>query len=566
MVARTLARWFGLVVALGALAASGCGKDAPAGAPASTAALAPVPAPERLAADVFLTTPEATWAKVRGLINAPAAFVPQTFGGLVASLLGFPITSIAEIDGAVPVLGVVLAPTPEGADKPRGVLAIHVKEGTRFLELLTRGDSARFKTETDFGTSITVLTTKGGSGGPYALGVLANYLLVAQTRADLLEGGPYAARTLPTVQAPKEELVVQVGEAAMSGPVKPWLAGASKKLDALPAALQQPLAPLRSMFESAGDMASARLTGVIGDVSTRIDVRLVPRAGSGARTFVDELDVGDLSPLLALPADTLAAVVMRDSGKASNETLQGQVSSIAGLLGMDVPEKDRAQLAGALHDLAAASGDWVSAGFALGPTGPAGYFGTTVGDEAKLWRAGAALGAFLDTGAGKPLLAGNGLRAKADKTKLENFAGDVGRIRISRGEAAAGAAAAAKEQGLPMNVDVLYTVRDGKLLAVAGPDAPAALRRLAAPEKLESSATARAAAARFGDEMSLAVFVEPMLLVASRAGRPGAGESAPVLVGYGREGGKGGPMAVRLDASNLAVREAIKQRDVLSPK
>ncbi|MEJ7734929.1 MAG: hypothetical protein WKG00_37795 [Polyangiaceae bacterium] len=540
---------------------AGCGKDPPAAGGSSSTVLAPVPAPVTLAADVFLTSPEATWAKVRGLINAPAAFVPQSFGGLVASLLGFPITAVAEIDGGVPVLGAVLA--PQEGTRPRGVLAIHVKEGTRFLELLTRGESARFATEVDLGSSITMVVQKGGSGGPYAMGVLGNYLLVAQTRVDLLEGGPYAARTLPTAPVPKEELVLQVGEAALDGPVRPWMAQGAKRLDELPAALQQALAPVRGVLESAGDLSSARLAAAIGDASTRVQVTLVPRAGTRARAFVDELDVGDLGPLLGLPADTLAAVVLRDAGKASDQALQAQVATIAGVLGMELPEKDRAQLSGALGELASVTGDWVSAGVSLGPTGPAGYFGAEVKDEARFWAAGGALGAFLDKGPGKALLAGHAMRAKGDKTKLENFAGDVGRIRISRTEGAP--TAAAKDQGLPAAVDVLYTVRDGKLLAVASTDAPAALRRLASSGKLESSASAKAAAERLGGGMALTVFLEPLLMVASRAGRPGAGESAPVLFGYGREGDKGGPMSVRVDASNLAVREAIKQRAVLAP-
>jgi hypothetical protein len=554
-----------LLVVLGAGA---CAKDPPAGGGASSPVLAPVPAPATLAAELFLTSPDATWAKVRGLINAPAAFVPQSFGGLVTSLLGFPITAVAEIDGGVPVLGAVLAPREGG--RPRGALAIHVKEGTRFLALLTGGEAPRFATEPDAGTSIAVLVPKGGAkGGPYAMGVLANYLLVAETRADLLEAGPYAARTLPTAPVPKEELVLQVGQAAMSGPLRPWMAQGAKHIDDLPAALQQALAPVRAVLDSAGDMESARLAAGIGDVSTRVQVALVPRAATPARAFVDGLAVGDLGPLLALPADTLAAVVLRNAGTPSEETQKARVATVASALGVEMADKDRAQLAGALHELAALTGNWVAAGVSMGPTGPAGYFATEVKDEARLWPAGAALASFLEKGAGNGLLAGHALRAKGDKTRLESFAGDVGRIRISRIEGAA--AAAAKEQGLPPAVDVLYAVRDGKLLAVAGTDAAAALRRLAAPEKLESSAGAKAAAERLvastssGGGMALTVFVEPLLLVASRAGRPGAGESAPVLLGYGREGSAGGPLSVRIDASNLAVREAIKQRNVIAP-
>jgi len=56
MVERRLARSCGVLLVLCALAA--CGKEAPAGGGASSAVLAPVPAPATLAADVFLTSPE----------------------------------------------------------------------------------------------------------------------------------------------------------------------------------------------------------------------------------------------------------------------------------------------------------------------------------------------------------------------------------------------------------------------------------------------------------------------------------------------------------------------------
>ena len=65
----------------------------------------PLPAPAGHLGDLFLPTPGATWDRARGLIGAPALFLPKGFSPLVATLVGLPITYSAEIDDAVPVIG-----------------------------------------------------------------------------------------------------------------------------------------------------------------------------------------------------------------------------------------------------------------------------------------------------------------------------------------------------------------------------------------------------------------------------------------------------------------------------
>ncbi len=78
---------------LGACSSHGGGADAGATVAVDTA---PVPAPSGHLGDLFLPAPGATWDKMRGVIGAPALFLPQGFGGLVATLVGMPITYAAE--------------------------------------------------------------------------------------------------------------------------------------------------------------------------------------------------------------------------------------------------------------------------------------------------------------------------------------------------------------------------------------------------------------------------------------------------------------------------------------
>src|SRR4051812_48137788 len=75
----------GALVALVTPAAACSSKVAPddAGAAALPESLAPVPAPDGLVAELYLSTPAATWDKLRAMVGGPAMFLPQSFGALV---------------------------------------------------------------------------------------------------------------------------------------------------------------------------------------------------------------------------------------------------------------------------------------------------------------------------------------------------------------------------------------------------------------------------------------------------------------------------------------------------
>src|SRR5690606_33011630 len=140
---------------------------------------------------------------------------PASTGGLAVMLLDLPPAASVEIDGNVPILGVIAAEPGAAADaSPRFVIGLHVKEGSRLVDLLTKGDKATFTTAADEASGVTRLTHKAaGSSG--TLGVLDNYLLVASSPADLTSLGPYVARSLPSATAPKEDIVLDAPSAAL---------------------------------------------------------------------------------------------------------------------------------------------------------------------------------------------------------------------------------------------------------------------------------------------------------------------------------------------------------------
>jgi hypothetical protein len=62
--------------------------------------------------------------------------------------------------------------------------------------------------------------------------------------------------------------------------------------------------------------------------------------------------------------------------------------------------------------------------------------------------------------------------------------------------------------------------------------------------------------------VSFALFVEPLKLEAAAGGKPGAGESAPVVLAVGRTPAKDGAAAslwVRVDLANADVQELVSR-------
>lgn len=579
---------------------AGCSdKEKPAdpGATAPVATdLSPVPVPAGLVAELTFPNPDATWKDARALIGGPAAFLPASFGGLLTSLLGMPIAVASEIDETLPAFGAVTSLPAE--PRPRLAIGVHVKSGSRLVDQLTRGEAARFTATTDPASSVMLLEPKGTVKGPAVFGVLGNYLLIAREAADLTYVGPYVVRTMPSGAIPKEDLAIEVPEASLAGPIAKLFEERKAAMVSMGAALA-PVVPvertLLSLAEITPDLKRARVTIDLDSAWAHVRLAALPKEGGGpASRALEGMAVGDTAALRDLPEDSLVGVLVRETQASRISSAPAYASGLAGLMKVEpMPKEDRDALEAALRAVAEARGDWMAAGVSFGSTGPTGYAHGAVGDKGKLEKALKDLVELSKRASVKRALTEAGFKVTPKKTPVEGIEGEVQRVRIERLEAAEekkpavkGAPKPANEKkgkepsptgapaiaasDVPVSIDFYYMVRDSAFFAAAGYDAKAGLTGVVnSPGKggFGGVPLVKTALDGLGSEVSFALVVDPLRLVASRAGKPGAAQPAPVVLSTGKgtgDGALGGTtMWLRLDVAGEAVRELIKHRNAL---
>jgi hypothetical protein len=564
---------FGLVfpICLGALAgAAGCSRPTPIEAAAVVEDLSPIPAPEGHLADLFLPAPDATWSKARALVGGPAAFFPQSFGALAATALKLPVAVAAEIDGAVPVIGAALK---KGAAPPQVAVGIHVKAGGRFLDQLTKGPEARFTARLDEASRITLVMSTSDTPGAdpgVVMGVLGNYLLIAPHAADLTAAGPYVVRTLSSRPAPNEDLVIEMPEAALSGPVlaeaqRSW-ANTRRDLEKLGTPSLQVTATVDSLLGVLGDSKQGRLTLELEAAAVHARLTMTPKSGEGAasRAFAD-MAVGDLAPLLDLPGRSLVGVQWREPATVRAAAIPAQAEAIARLLGAAAKAEDKEAILAALRAEDAVRGDWVAFGLSLDPTGPNAMVRAPLLDADRMSAALKQLLALGKLASVKAQIKEAALDVTTGKTVIENLPGDVQRVRFERRpakDAKSKAASPAQEGGIPTSIDLLYLVTKDALFGAAGYDPKEALRSLVnAPSgtSLGANPAIKAAVGGLGAEASFALVVDPLRLLAARAGKSAPAESAPVVVAIGKTAAPN-VMWGRIDVAAIVVQELVKHR------
>jgi hypothetical protein len=583
-------------------APSGCKSDAPL-PPEKVSSLEPVPAPAGLLADVFVPNPDVAWGKIRAAVAGPALFLPSTTGALAATLCGLPFIAAGEIDGNVPVVG-ALVERPEGG-KPRVALGLHVRSPDKLVDLVTKGENVRLKSRVDEKTSILLLEPKEGGERAVALGILGNYLLVSQSLADLLEVGPYVARTLPSAKMGKDDVTFEIPGEALGGPISKGLRTswdslrpkprAGKASDAA-AAVPSPLGGLiDSLVSILGELDRGRVTMNFDERAAHVRLAGTPREGSTGAGSAAAMTMGDPKRLLELPADTEIALFMHDSATARAADAKTYAAGIAGALGKDVPAEDRAAIESALQAIAAGRGDEYTIGVTLLSTGPAAYVRSDVADGERL---GKGLEEFFGLAKLKSVntwLGESAMSVTTGKTVLENLPGDVYRVRIERsavspdadkpgkdkpGQDKPGQDKPSKEKpgkdkpkvdpvsGTPSTIDVLYMLGKDGLVLSAGYEARAALRAaLDSPSKenLSGRAEVKAAVEALGGKAAFVAVVDPIRLLARQGGKSELGVSAPVVfsLGKGGEGVSAGEPWMRLDIANPAIQELVKRRGAL---
>jgi hypothetical protein len=171
----------------------------------------------------------------------------------------------------------------------------------------------------------------------------------------------------------------------------------------------------------------------------------------------------------------------------------------------------------------------------------------------------------------KSRLAAAKLSVTSGKTVVEDVSGDVLRLKLSRIEdkpitskkAGPKPGGLSSDEAIPTSIELLARLGKEQFLLAAGYDAREALKALIAADErdnLRGVDSIKETVGSLGGEVAFALIVEPLRIVASRAGKPGAAESAPVVLAWGTDKESKEAIWARLDVANVAARELVKRR------
>lgn len=330
--------------------APGCG-DKPKELPPAPVVLPAVPEPAGLAAELIIPKPGTLWTKVRNLGGDKLALLPASFPMLVATLLGLPPAAIESIEQDAPAFGAVVI--VDGKELP--VLALHLRNGSRMVSQLTLGSGAKFAKKTDEPSGVVLLEPASGETSlNAAIGVAGDYLLVGYAPDGLLKLGPYVTRTLPTKPLPTDDLLADVRQNALEGPIAKLLASEWREMrqNLLDKDKQErekrgsdpsfgsPAAVVAHIDEAVQgglaivrDLLAVRATIALDASGGHLRVAGTPKPEGVARREINALRLGSPAALLTLPDDTVLAVHRRDDPQARADGSKEGAESLDKLFG-----------------------------------------------------------------------------------------------------------------------------------------------------------------------------------------------------------------------------------------
>jgi hypothetical protein len=566
------------LVAAGLVSACSSCEDAAKTAPSATAPeqLAPIPEPQGLVAEVFAAKPDQTWKRVRALTGGPVNLLPGSYPLLVTTLLGLPPTSAGAVDTDVPTVGAIVSMAP---DQLSIVVGVHIKSGRELLAALTTGDGAKFSAKAD-PSGVTLLEPRGGRSGGLVLGILGNHLLAAPELGAITRFGPFVARTLPTREMPAEGIVAVVPKQALSGPLPSRLRARWKAYAAeLTAADRESrdkrggrapdfgdpmvaLAGVGSGIESfaAALESSKRVRLVITPLDDRLDAKLTLEAepGGKAALALQEMAVGDLSPLLALPTGMDLAIFNRTTEASREQSASSFAEGLAKLFGDRLAEPDRKKVDKVVQDLALGRGDEAIYGLHSKDGRTSLVFRGSVKDPKKFADGvNGAVDLLKLRAVSEPLEQFIGkLAVKQSSAELTGIEGKVQRVMLTLGPSK-GVGPSREVAVGPRSFELLWLVKDGVGHAALSTEPSSALVDLLTASgtgTLGADAATKAAAERAGAGGSLSLFVQPLRLGLGSTAK----SSAPLLMVLGKDASAGW---LRIEADRDAVK-AIVQRFV----
>jgi hypothetical protein len=517
----------------------------------------PVPAPDGLLAELVIPHPDRTWEMVRPSVGG-SPLVPSSPAVFLVDVLGLPVSAIEQLDLVVPVVGALAVVH----DQVATVAGIHLKDGLRFIDLMTSPSGKFAKGETRDGVT---LLAPSAAKGAVAYAVSGNYLVVGQSAESVQTFAPYVSRSLPTRPPPSEDVVASAGHAALAGPVverlkKFWdswkedreaedLAMRTKHGGSAPdfgdpaQALADIDAKAAKFFAILGDLDEARLAvtvepkGPDRGMSLRALVTMKPVSEAGpAGQEIATMPVAGAEPLLSLPASVAVALLIRDTAELRDQSSSAQVEAISKVLGGRLESEDKTKIESAFHSWSKGRGDWLTAGLVwAGPTRAAVLRGA-VADPAELGRGTTAMLKLLSV--------------KAIAEPLSNWVGDM---KLSGIRAASGSGDGAvqtvhvvrrppkvqlrRERDKPPQndaFDIVWSIGKEIFSGAAGLDAKGAYASLQrdAGETLAQDPFVARTVARLGPNVSFALLIDTARL--AETGRTESDGSA-LLVTYGKD-------------------------------
>lgn len=563
------------------LLAPACNEKAQPSADAAAAVveLSPVPKPADLAATLLVAKPGDAWAKLRESGGGPARLLPQSFGLLAATMLGLPPSVAEYFDADVPLAG---AATSDDKGALQVAVAIHVRSGRELVARLSAGADSNYSAREDSATGITLLEPKPGKASTeVALGVLANHLIAARKAADLTKVGPYAARTLTKEPPAKQPVSVTLDKRALSGPIATAIRDAWKEKQAELSKLDdQNRQKHGGRTPDFGDPAAA-LAGLSSAVETLIKVletsstgrvALVPHGdrleawveldaepGGAAAEILGGFSVGDAEPILALPELTPIVILTRTTPATREASAKSMGEGLGRLFGDRLTAGDKDKVKGVLDKLAQGRGDWETYAVYL-DQGKGGLVYRAAVSDPKAFDAGAkdlfkltsvkALAEPLRQFAGETTL-------KQSSAQIPGVPGTTQRTLIGLKPSPMRAAGdkTGKVSTEAQNLELLWTLKDGRALGAASLDAVPILGALVAAE-VEGKSTHKADAKVAGAlgrvrDASFVVLVQPLKLATGAA----LMQSSPVVVSLGKKDKTG---FVRVEADQAALESLLK--------
>jgi hypothetical protein len=522
-------------------------------------------------AELWVSDPDRSWRKLRDQAGSRPALLPASFPMLAATVLELPHAVAGMFDANVPLLG-ALVTEPSGS--AAWVLGLHVKSGRELAAALTSGADASYASRTDEASGVLLLEPKSKNNPTQpALGIVGNYLLVAERAALLSLAGPFVARTLPKRPPPSEPIVLTARQPALAGPVakqlqRLWREQASE-LKTLDQKNRQdrggrtpdfgdPLAALNGVGASVDTLVellkSAReLRVVLEPLDDGLELRaeLTPGQDGPAAEVVRELVVGGVEPLLTLPKNTLFGVLSRGSSSQREESAKSMSTRLRALFAERLSDGDKALIDETFAQLARGRGDFAAYGLVECNGGVCAVMRGAAGDVSAFNSGVKSLLKFPRIRAfSEPLRQFVGeITVRPSSTSVPGLPGRIDRaaltVKPARMRGAGGGHADVE------TFELLWRADSELVYAAAGRDAAPALVELTQGTKersLASDALVSEAARRAGP-VSFAAVVRPLAFTVSEDKE--LDRAAPIFISVGREGAG---MRVRARAARAVVR------------